>query len=83
MHPKRSGRRELQPAGVNLIRVCFGGRGDQVVNSTGIPSALNGAVGDDTLTGGPGRDTLTGGPGADVLRGMDGNDQLFGRDLTS
>ncbi len=39
--------------GVNLIRVFSADGGDQVVNSTGVPSALNGAVGDDTLIGRP------------------------------
>ena len=54
-----------------------------MVNSTAVPSSLNGGSGIDTLTGGSRNDTLTGGPGADTMKGMNGNDVLMARDLTS
>jgi Ca2+-binding RTX toxin-like protein len=68
---------------IGRIQVSSGDQIDQVVNSTGIQSSLNGGAANDTLTGGFGKDILTGGAGADVMKGMNGNDRLFARDLTS
>ena len=65
------------------IQITAGDQADKVVNSTTVPSSLNGGNGNDTLTGGSRNDTLTGGPGADTMKGMNGNDTLMARDLTS
>jgi hypothetical protein len=68
---------------ITQIQVNAADQGDKVVNSTGVPSSLNGGPANDTLIGGTASDTLIGGPGADVMKGMNGNDQLLARDLTS
>lgn len=70
-------------ATVTRIEVSSGDQPDQVVNSTGIPSSLDGGAANDTLIGGSARDTLIGGRGPDVLQGMGGNDQLMARDRAS
>ena len=70
-------------AGITLIRVASLGLNDRVVNSTAIPSELDGGAASDVLTGGFSHDTLTGGAGADVIMGMNGNDELLVRDLVS
>jgi len=61
-------------ARITLIQVASEGWNDRVVNSTAIPSSLDGGAADDLLIGGT---------GADVIKGMDGNDELRARDLTS
>jgi lysophospholipase L1-like esterase len=63
--------------GVKRIEVSAGDLPDRVVNSTGIPSALDGGAANDILIGGSAPDTLTGGPAPDVLKGLGGNDQLL------
>jgi Ca2+-binding RTX toxin-like protein len=63
--------------------VTSAGRGDQVVNSTELPSSLYGGAGGDSLEGGPAGDILNGGTGDDMLRGMGGNDLLVASDLDS
>jgi NHL repeat/Bacterial Ig-like domain/RTX calcium-binding nonapeptide repeat (4 copies) len=67
-------------AGITLIQVASLGWDDRVVNSTAIPSSLDGGALDDVLVGGSSDDTLTGGAGTDLMKGMDGNDQLLARD---
>ena len=47
---------------IALVRVTAGDQNDQVVNSTGVPSSLNGGNGRRHLIGGSRNDTLTGGP---------------------
>lgn len=69
--------------GVKRIEVSSGDLPDKVVNSTGIPSSLDGGSANDTLIGGAARDTLIGGRGPDVLQGKNGNDQLLARDGAS
>lgn len=68
---------------VTRIEVSSGDLPDKVVNSTGIPSSLDGGSANDRLIGGTARDTLTGGKGPDVLQGKTGNDQLLARDGAS
>ena len=51
--------------GVKRIQVSAGDLPDRVVNSTGIPSALDGGAANDILIGGSAADTLTGGPAPD------------------
>jgi lysophospholipase L1-like esterase len=69
--------------GVKRIQVSAGDLPDRVVNSTGIPSALDGGAANDILIGGSAADTLTGGPAPDVLKGLGGNDQLLLHDGVS
>ncbi len=69
--------------GVERIEVSSGDLPDKVVNSTGIPSSLDGGSANDNLIGGSARDTLIGGRGPDVLQGKNGNDQLLARDGAS
>ena len=68
------------PAGVNIQRVVFDGRGgnDRFSNSTWIASAAYGGLGHDILIGGFGNDSLYGGAGRDSLYGQSGTDTLFG-----
>lgn len=47
-------------------------------DSVGIPVAIHGGSGDDTLTGGAGNDLIVGDEGSDILRGGRGEDQLRG-----
>lgn len=67
-------------AGVKRIAVSSGDLPDKVVNSTGLPSSIDGGPANDLLIGGRARDTLIGGRGPDALQGMDGNDLLSARD---
>jgi RTX calcium-binding nonapeptide repeat (4 copies) len=69
--------------GIKRIEVSSRDRPDKVVNSTGIPSSLNGGSANDNLIGGSARDTLIGGRGPDLLRGKNGNDLLLARDRAS
>jgi Ca2+-binding RTX toxin-like protein len=68
---------------IRRIAVFGGDRGDQVTNSTAIPSSLSGQTGADLLVGGRRGDVLIGGPGADEMRGLNGNDLLKARDGAS
>ncbi len=70
-------------AGITSVKVVSGDQADQVTNSTGSKSSVNGGPGNDTLQGGSNSDTLTGAAGADVLKGMNGNDLLLARDGAS
>lgn len=51
---------------------------DVLVGATGLPSALDGGDGHDSLTGSFAGDTLNGGNGNDILSGAGGNDVLSG-----
>jgi hypothetical protein len=72
-----------QAAGTEAVYVAASDLGDQVVNSTGIASALVGGAGNDTLVGGFGADTLNAGAGANKLQARGGNDQLLARNLVT
>jgi hypothetical protein len=65
------------------IQVTSGDRDDKVTNSSGLPSALYGELGNDVLIGDSDRDILNGGPGVDVLQGLEGNDLLRAHDGAS
>lgn len=70
---------EFSPLGQARLIVRTGAGDDAVqLGSTGIPVAVGGGLGNDTLIGGPAADTLRGGAGRDLLRGADGADWLAG-----
>jgi Ca2+-binding RTX toxin-like protein len=68
---------------VKRIEISSGDLPDRVVNSTGIPSSLDGGSANDVLAGGSARDTLIGGKGPDTLQGRQGDDRLLARDGAS
>ncbi len=53
---------------------------DDFVNTTNVPSVVDGGGGNDRLQGGSGNDVIIGAAGNDVLAGHDGNDQIWGND---
>jgi len=62
------------------VENILGGSGDDVLDSRGAFSRLEGNGGDDTLLGGFGPDTLIGGPGEDTLDAGSENDIVDARD---
>ena len=66
-------------AGITQIVVSLGDQNDTgVVSVSGIPVAMNGNDGNDTLTGGATNDVLDGGAGSDTFIGNGGTDNIGG-----
>ena len=62
------------------LSVDVGDKDDSVTNSTGLPSAMSGGLGNDALKGSStaANDAMHGGDGNDLLFGGDGADAMFG-----
>jgi len=54
-----------------------GGRGGDVRSATGVPSALTGGPGNDSVYGSPADDTIDGGQGTDFCDGEGGTDTII------
>ena len=66
-------------AGVTSVVVTASGGDDFIAASTlGVPIAIDGGEGDDSLTAGSGNDTVNGGPGDDFLQANLGADAISG-----
>ncbi|HYZ32984.1 MAG TPA: S8 family serine peptidase, partial [Crenalkalicoccus sp.] len=77
LHPGASSTVAGQPltlAASTLIRIAWGGDGNDSITGNDAGDTLHGGRGDDVLTGGAGSDVLEGGPGNDTLYGGGGTD---------